>query len=160
MANWPGNEVVFALCKDRIKEFEGFSAKPYRDSAKVPTIGWGTIRYPNGQTVTMSDPPIGKDYAEQCLTFEMAQNAAVLASHLDRVASVHQAAAMLSLAYNIGTQAFLGSSVLRLFNAGKTAASAKAFEMWDKAHVDGKLVVVLGLLKRRKEEEAMFLAPD
>ncbi|HEY8698821.1 MAG TPA: lysozyme [Rhizomicrobium sp.] len=160
MANWPGNDAVFALCKDRIKQFEGYSAKPYRDSAGVPTIGWGTIRYPNGKTVTMSDPAIGKDYAEQCLTFEMTQKAAILASHLEKSATVHQAGAMLSLAYNIGVQAFLGSSVLRQFNAGKINAAAKAFEMWDKAHVDGKLVVVAGLLKRRKEEEAMFLAPD
>ncbi|HEY4112587.1 MAG TPA: lysozyme [Rhizomicrobium sp.] len=160
MANWPGNDAVFALCKDHIKEFEGYSAKPYRDVKGVPTIGWGTIVYPNGRTVTMSDPAISKDYAEQCLSVEMAQKAAAIASHLEAAATIHQAAAMLSLAYNIGVSAFLGSTVLRQFNAGNIAAAAKAFEMWDKVHKDGRVIVVQGLLNRRKQEEAMFLAAD
>jgi lysozyme len=160
MANWPGNDAVFALCKDRIKISEGFKPAPYRDSAGIPTIGYGTIRYPNGQTVTMNDVKITQDYADQCLTFEMTQKAATIASHLERQATVHQAGAMLSLVYNIGIGGFLGSTVLRQFNAGDFKAAAAAFLMWDKATVDGKRVVVQGLLNRRKEESAMFLAPD
>ena len=160
MANWPGNDAVFAHCKDHIKQFEGYSAKPYRDIAGIPTIGWGTTAYPNGRTVTMNDPAITKPYAEQCLTFEMTQKAAAIAPHLERQATIHQAAAMLSLTYNIGVGRFLGSTVLKRFNAGKIRSAAKAFEMWDKAHVDGKLKVVAGLLKRRKQEAAMFLTPD
>ncbi len=160
MANWPGNAAVFALCEDRIKQFEGFNAKPYRDSANIPTIGWGTIRYVNGQTVTMSDPKISTAYAEQCLTSEMTQKAATIASHLERAATVHQAAAMLSLTYNIGLGGFLGSTVLRQYNAGKIPEAADAFLMWSKAQVDGKLVVVDGLLNRRKAERALFLTPD
>lgn len=160
MANWPGNSAVFALCEDRIKDFEGYKSAPYRDSANIPTIGYGTIQYVNGRSVTMQDPPITKEYAEQCLIYEMTLKASAIAAHLTKPASVHQAAAMLSLAYNIGVAAFLGSSVLKNFNAGKIKAAADAFLLWDKAHKDGKLVVVQGLLNRRKGERTLFLTPD
>jgi len=74
--------------------------------------------------------------------------------------TIHQAAAMLSLAYNIGTSAFSTSTVLKEFNAGNIQAAADAFLLWDKAHVNGQPVVVAGLLNRRKAEEAVFLTPD
>ena len=157
---WPGNAAVFGLCEGRIQGFEGFSATPYRDSAKIPTIGYGTILYPNGRTVTMADAKISKDYAAQCLEFQMTQKAAVISTHLTCTPSVHQAAAMLSLTYNIGTGAFIGSTVLKQFNGRKFQAAADAFLLWDKAVVDGKLVVVPGLLARRKEESEIFLTPD
>jgi lysozyme len=38
--------------------FEGFSAKPYLCSAKVPTIGYGNCYYLNGKKVTLLDKPI------------------------------------------------------------------------------------------------------
>ena len=158
--NWPGNAAVFALCEPRIKGFEGFRAAPYRDSANIPTIGYGTILYPNGHTVTMADPPVTEPYASQCLEYHMNQKATAISSHFTRMPSVHQAAAMLSLTYNIGTGAFSGSTVLRQFNAGNFHDAAAAFLMWDKAMVDGQLVVVPGLLVRRQQESAMFLTAD
>ena len=75
--------------------------------------------------------------------------------------TIHEAAAvMLSLCYNIGIANFSGSTVLREFNLGALDAAADAFLLWDKDHSDGKLVVVEGLLNRRKEERAMFLTAD
>lgn len=38
-----------------ILSFEGFSAKPYLDSAGIPTIGYGNTYYPGGKKVTMKD---------------------------------------------------------------------------------------------------------
>jgi lysozyme len=38
--------------------FEGFSAKPYLCSAKVPTIGYGNCYYLNGRRVSLLDKPI------------------------------------------------------------------------------------------------------
>jgi lysozyme len=79
---------------------------------------------------------------------------------LQQPASLHQAAAMLSLTYNIGTGAFGSSSVLRKFNTGDTAGAADAFLMWDKGTVDGQLVVIQGLLNRRQAERTVFLTAD
>jgi lysozyme len=40
------------------------------------------------------------------------------------------------------------------------ANAADAFLLWDKATVDGQLVVVQGLLNRRQAEKTLYLTPD
>jgi len=160
MSNWPGDAAVFPLCMPIIKQFEGFRAAPYRDSAGIATIGYGTILYPDGSKVTMSDPAITDEEATSYLSFQMSKKSAQIAPLLQKPASLHQAAAMLSLTYNIGSGAFQDSTVLRKFNAGDLPAAADAFLMWDKATVDGKLVVVQGLLNRRQQERTIFLTAD
>ncbi len=160
MSNWPGDAAVFPFCMPIIKLFEGFRASPYLDSGGIPTIGYGTILYPDGSKVTMGDPAITDAEATSYLSFQMSQKSAQIAPLLQKPASLHQAAAMLSLTYNIGSGAFQGSTVLRLFNAGDIPGSADAFLMWDKATVDGKLVVVQGLLNRREQERTIFLTAD
>lgn len=160
MAHWPGDAEVFPLVEPIIKQFEGYSATPYLDSVGVATIGWGTTVYPDGHSVTMADPAITQDYAEECLTFEMSEKSDALSDCLTAMPSLHQAAAMLSLAYNIGQQAFATSTVLRDFNAGDIQGAANAFLLWDKGHVNGQLVVIPGLLNRRQAERSIFLTPD
>jgi|HubBroStandDraft_6_1064221.scaffolds.fasta_scaffold06530_8 lysozyme len=160
MPNWPGDDAVFALAMPLIKEFEGYDASPYRDSAGIPTIGWGTILYPNGKPVTMQDPTISQAYAQDCVTYEMQGKSTALQRLLTANPTVHQAAAMLSLTYNIGVANFTGSTVLREFNAGNIQAAADAFLLWDKAHVNGQLVVAPGLLNRRQQEQGVFLTAD
>jgi len=160
MANWPGDDAVFPFCMPLIKQFEGFKSAPYKDSAGIPTIGYGTIQYPNGKAVTMNDPAVTEDQATGFLTYEMGLKSKAIAPLLQKPATLHQAAAMLSLTYNIGIGAFQSSTVLRKFNAGDIAGAADAFLMWDKATVDGQKVVVPGLHNRRVQERAIFLTPD
>jgi lysozyme len=64
---------------------------------------------------------------------------------------------MVSLAFNIGAAGYRSSTVLRRHRAGAYRAAADAFLLWDKAHVDGQLVTVAGLLNRRKAEMALYL---
>lgn len=64
-----------------------------------------------------------------------------------------QLAAAVSLAYNIGTGAYCGSTVARRFNAGDLRGGCDAFLMWTKA--GGR--VVQGLLNRRRDERAVCL---
>jgi lysozyme len=160
MPNWPGDDAVFPFCAPIIKQFEGFRASPYLDSIGKPTIGYGTIQYPNGTAVTMKDAAVTEDQAEVYLKYEMGLKSAAIAPLLAQLATLHQAAAMLSLAYNIGTGAFQGSTVLRKFNAGDIAAAADAFLMWDKGTVNGQKVVIPGLLNRRTQERTLFLTAD
>ncbi|MEG3177063.1 lysozyme [Sphingomonas sp. RB3P16] len=65
----------------------------------------------------------------------------------------YQWSAATSLAYNIGTTAYCGSTVDRRFDAGQWAAACDAFLMWNKA--GGK--VVAGLANRRRAERALCL---
>lgn len=45
---------------------EDFSAKPYVPTkGDVPTIGYGSTRYENGQSVKLTDPPITRQRGEQ-----------------------------------------------------------------------------------------------
>lgn len=61
--------------------------------------------------------------------------------------------AHLSLAYNVGTKNYCGSSVVRRFNAGDVRGSCEAFLMWNKA--GGR--VLPGLTRRRREERDLCL---
>lgn len=160
MANWPGDDAVIPVSMPLIKQFEGFRGTPYKDSAGIPTIGYGTILYPTGKAVTMADKPVSETDASGFLAFQMGLKAKQIAPMLQKPASLHQAAAMLSLTYNIGSAAFQSSSVLKKFNAGDIAGAADAFLMWDKATVDGQHVVIQGLHNRRVAERAVFLTAD
>ena len=62
-------------------------------------------------------------------------------------------AMMVSLAYNIGTGAFCGSTVARRANAGDIRGACEAFTMWVKA--GGRTVP--GLVNRRNAEKAICL---
>jgi len=160
MSNWPGDAAVFPLAMPIIKQFEGFRAAPYRDSVGIATIGYGTIQYPNAKPVTMLDPAITEAQGTEYLSFQMSLKSGLMAPLLQRAATLHQAAAMLSLTYNIGTGAFQDSTVLRKFNKGDIPGAADAFLMWDKGTVKGQKVVIPGLLTRRTEERTIFLTAD
>src|ERR1700743_2745154 len=102
MANWPGNDAVFPLCTAIVKQFEGFRASPYLDSVGVPTIGYGTIQYPGGEAVKMSDPAITEPQGIQFLNYQLGLKGNTIAPMFQKRVTLHQGAAMLSLVYNIG----------------------------------------------------------
>ena len=64
--------------------------------------------------------------------------------------------ACVSLCFNIGTGGFARSSVARHFNAGRVDKAATAFLAWNKGRVDGKLVRIEGLARRRAREKLIF----
>ena len=72
----------------------------------------------------------------------------------------HQFDALVSFVYNCGTGAFLSSTMLRLINYQSYADAADQFLEWVHGEVDGKKVVLPGLVSRRGAERAMFLTPD
>src|SRR5262249_44588252 len=61
--------------------------------------------------------------------------------------------------YNIGLGAFVKSTALKRLNAGDRLGAADAIELWNKGHVNGKLVILPGLARRRAAERALFLQP-
>ena len=138
-----------------IKEFESFRATPYLCAAGVPTIGWGTTRYPDGKAVTLADKDITEAVADMYLhhdltTFENAVNKA-----LTIPIQQCQFDACISLCYNIGQGNFASSTLVKMLNAG-TAPNliAPQFLRWDKAK--GKSLA--GLTRRRKAEQKLYLS--
>lgn len=140
-----------------IKQYEqgpqgGPALQAYRDVAGVWTIGWGhTGGVYKGDTITT-------DQADTLLVQDLSGFADYVAARTDPTQTTdNQFAAMTSLCFNIGEAGFLGSTVLRDHKAQLYSAAAGAFLLWDKAHVDGQLVVVRGLLNRRIAEQALYL---
>lgn len=66
-----------------------------------------------------------------------------------------QRAAAISLAYNIGTNGFCGSTAAKRFRARRWAEACDAFTLWNKA--GRPLKVVRGLTLRRGRERALCL---
>ena len=118
------------------------------------TIGWGhTAGVTRGMTATQEE-------ADQMLCDDLHS----FSARVDRLCTVtpthNQLAAMTSLAFNIGLDAFAKSSILRAHNKGNTDAASSAFRLYNKGRVNGRLVVLNGLVARRAKEAALYLTPD
>jgi lysozyme len=134
-----------------IKSGEGLRLTAYLDPAGIWTIGYGHTPAHQGQVVT-------QDQADALLISDIAWASAAIDSATHDVSTTdNQFSAMVSLAFNIGAGAFKGSTVLRLHRAMKYQGAADAFLRWDKAHVDGVLVTLAGLAKRREQERELYL---
>ena len=66
--------------------------------------------------------------------------------------------ALVSLAWNIGEEAFRHSDVLKYVNSGEMLAAAESFAAWRKARIDGHLIVLDALVRRRAAEKNLFLS--
>lgn len=138
---------------DLIIGFEGLRLKAYLDSAGIPTIGIGTIKYPNSKPVKMGDT-CTKDEAYQYLNNDLA-DAIRTVKRLAPNATQNQFDALVSFQYNTGHLA--GSTLLKRIN-GAPGDIRAAFVMWNKAKVNGVLQVVNGLTIRRNKEADLYLS--
>ena len=137
---------------DLICNFEGKRLVAYDDGVGVWTIGFGTTIYPNGIKVKKGDvctDAQAKVYmAHDLKKFELAVNNAVNVS-----LNQNQFDTLVSLAYNIGTNAFKNSTLVKKLNAGDYRGAANQFDVWINA--GGKRMQ--GLVNRRAKEKALFL---
>lgn len=147
-----------------LNEFEGFRSKPYRDSVGKPTIGWGTTYYPGGREVTMNDKPVTRAEAARIKQavlnedFSPAVNM-MFAGEIERgEITQNMFDALICLVYNIGVMGLKASSVYRNIKAGRYAAAADSFLLYNKGRVNGRLKYIEGLAIRRGKERALFLA--
>ncbi len=65
--------------------------------------------------------------------------------------------ALISFVFNIGLDAFKASRVLSHLNSGERLIAAEEMSAWRKARVNGKLILVDALVRRRAAERALFL---
>jgi lysozyme len=146
---------ISSACVDIVKRFEGFYSKPYLCPANVPTIGYGTIRYPNGTKVTLQDKLCTEDQAKEWLWHELNQKAKDVDAMTTDAVNQKQFDALVSFAYNCGSQALKGSTLLKRVNANVADPTIReAFMMWVKA--DGK--VLQGLKNRRAAEADLYFS--
>lgn len=137
-----------------IKKFEGIELTSYPDTGGIWTIGFGsTINKDTGQAIKQGDK-IDLATAERWLKMDIAEREKKINALIKVPVTENMKAAMVSLAYNIGTGAFASSTLLRLLNSGADKKLvADQFLRWNK--VQGK--EVKGLTNRRKLERELFL---
>ena len=139
-----------------IKESEGFSSTPYLCPAKIPTIGYGSTKYPDGRKVSLSDNPITKEEATTYLRFDVVDAEKLVTKSVTVPLTQGQFDALVDFVYNLGSGAFLGSTLLKVLNNGDYSTASNEFLKWNKARVDGILKELPGLTKRRKAEQMLF----
>lgn len=138
-----------------IREFEGFRAQSYRDAVGIWTIGYGTTGSAGLGITPRAGLSISQPEAERLLFLALERFAAQIRPGLKIDLTENQFGALLSLAYNIGPEAFLRSTLLKELNAGRFDRAADQFLVWTKA--SGRHLP--GLKRRRAAERALFLSP-
>jgi lysozyme len=139
---------------------EGFELEAYRDSKGIPTIGIGTIKYPDGVKVKMGD----KCTEEQAYFYlnDYVKKMVIAINKLIKNIEVNQNQfdAICSLTYNIGTTGFTNSTVLRLMKKNpKDPLIKEAWLAWNKETKNGIKVPSKGLTNRRKREYQLYCTP-
>jgi len=138
-------------------EFEGCVLHPYLDSTSLPTIGIGTIRYENGTSVTMSDPPITYDRAVELLMFGTNYNLGIINVVVKSSLNQNQVDSILSFSYNEGVPAFKSSTLLREINLNPNNPHIRNdFMMWVYDREHGVMVKNMGLYRRRQAEADLY----
>lgn len=135
-----------------IREFEGFRSTAYRDTGGVWTIGFGTIRYPNGVKVKQGDT-CTRGQAELWLKNDCLWVDACLDKYVKVKVSQNQFDALASFVYNVGETQFIKSTMLSLINQNNLTAAANQFDRW--IFDNGKRIQ--GLVNRRAKEKTLFL---
>jgi lysozyme len=141
---------------DLIKSFEGFSLTPYLCPAKVPTIGWGTTRYPNGNKVSLKDKSITIEEAEEYLLHDIKQFELAVDNYCRDDINSNQFSAITSWVYNLGQGSLKSSTLLKVLNNNPNDPQIKK-EIMKWVMADKK--VLQGLVNRRKAEAELYFKP-
>ncbi len=125
-----------------LKQYEGCRRDAYQCEAGKWTIGYGdTSNVTPGMRISLEE-------CDERLTKRLAEFEAAVHKAVKRPMTQGQFDAFVSLAFNIGSAGFAGSTLVRFFNAGDDAEAARQFGRW--VHV--KKVVSPNLVKRRFSE--------
>jgi lysozyme len=128
-----------------IKQQEGLTLTALPDAAGHE-IGYGHTMAPGEpSTITLAQ-------AESYFAADIAAVQQTIAGSVTVPLTQGQYDALASLIYNIGTGAFLGSTLLRKLNAGDYAGAAAQFPRWNLS--GGRVVAALTV--RRSAEQSLF----
>lgn len=129
----------------------------YIDAVGIPTCGFGTTKYPNGNKVKVGDK-ITVDEAKHFLINDTKYFASKIDDFCRDDINQNEFDALLSFCYNCGDSNFKSSTLLKLVNEKCTDISliTKWFVAWNKGMVKGKMLVLDGLTKRRQTEANLY----
>lgn len=147
--------------RELLTQWEGKSAKVYKDSAGLPTIGVGHLltkdelasgkililgvstKYSEGLTISQID---------QLLVQDLAGAEGAVNSGVEAALTQNQFDALVSFVFNVGRTAFYNSTLRKVLNAGKYREVPNQLRRWNRAGG----VVIAGLSNRRENEIKLF----
>ena len=138
---------------DLICEFEGKRLVAYDDGVGVWTIGFGTTKYPNGVRVKKGDT-CTLEQAKEYMHHDLIEFEHTVNNSVKVPLNQNQFDALVSLAYNIGSNAFKSSTLVKKLNTGDYQGAADQFNVW--VNAGGKRMQ--GLVNRRDREKLLFLS--
>lgn len=141
-------------CTDLIRQFEGFSAVPYRCPAGVATIGIGSTRDIDGTAITMDHPAITESQAVNLMLATLKAYEDAVTRYVTVPLNQNQFDALVDFAYNAGAQNLRTSTLLKKLNASDYVGASLQFNSW----VYGGGKILAGLVKRRLAEQYLFNA--
>jgi lysozyme len=140
-----------------IKQWEGFENKLYKDSVGLPTIGVGHLLskselssgkiFING-VPAQYDGGLSDQQVLDLLSQDVNPAAQLVTNKVTVTLNQNQFDALTSFTFNVGGDAFIGSTLLKLLNQGQYDQVPAQLRRWNKA--GGQ--VVQGLINRRENE--------
>lgn len=139
--------VAIMLAAPMTGYYEGMVPHTYKDPVGIPTACYGET---DAEVVRLD-----KFKSEDCLALlgaSLTVHAIEVSPCITRTIKAHEAAAVISWSYNVGSGAACGSTLVRKINAGHPASEWCAeLKRWTKAGG----VELRGLVKRRESEYKM-----
>ena len=153
-------------CINMIKHHEGVRFRPYRCPALLWTVGVGHVIDPSHIKVPLNDRknlPIPDGWDRQLSATEVDDILATDLASFERGVlrlcptglTQSRFDALVSFSFNVGRGNLQRSTIRMCHNRGDFEGAAEAFMAWTKA--GGKELP--GLVKRRKDERALYLKP-
>lgn len=139
-----------------VKHFEGFRSRPYRCSAGIPTIGWGSCYRTDGTRVAMDDPQVSKEEAEELLVFGLRTAEKAVARLVGVPLTANAFSSLCSFTFNVGSSRLRSSTLRSRLNRKDYYKASLEFPKWRR----GGGVILPGLVRRRVAERELFLLPD
>jgi lysozyme len=136
-----------------VARWEGFLPHAYLDTIASPAVY--TIGYGHTGPDVHAGMVVSKTEALRLLAHDLRMAARAVKQGIHVKLAVRQRMALISLAFNCGAGAVVGSTLARKLNAGDYTGAGKCFLDWN--HAGG--VEVEGLTNRRRAEKWMFDHP-
>jgi len=134
-----------------IKREEGERLLAYPDSVGVWTIGVGHTGTVDGKSIAKG-MTITPAQSTSLLLSDLAWAESAIGSNVKVPLTQNQYDALCSFVFNVGRNAFTGSTLLKKLNAKDCAGAADQFLQWKRAGQFADL-----LLPRRKRERELFI---
>ena len=147
-----------------ISHFEGRAKFAYNDPVGICTVGVGHALKPHRRCTaadfakygTRAAPNMTDARVDRILRRDLTSFENRVSELVRRSTKQHEFDAMVALAFNIGIGGFESSSVRRLPNLRLGFLAGRAFLAWNKGTVNGRLVALAGLTRRRKSERWLY----